>query len=162
VRAWADFADGSLHELTADLSLDDVNLRLAKDLPELEVDHLSGRIGARFSPAAMRVDGSRVEIVTRALAAAATRPRRAATLDPPIFTSSGSPSPPTASSLRGSASASTLDLGALAALAAHVPLDAGSRQLLNDFAPRGRDQSIACQLAGQRRGVAGLLPEEPL
>jgi hypothetical protein len=49
IRAWAGFAAGTLQELTADLSLASVNLRLAKNLPELALDRLSGRIAAQFS-----------------------------------------------------------------------------------------------------------------
>ena len=153
VRAWADFADGSLRELTADLSLDDVKLRLAKDLPELEVDRMSGRIDARFSPAAMRVDGSRVEIVTRALAAAGDAAAPGSHLGPTDFHLEWQPQPADSRSLRGSASASTLDLGALAALAAHVPLDAGSRQLLNDFAPRGQISQLRASWQGNAEGL---------
>jgi uncharacterized protein (TIGR02099 family) len=40
--------------------------------------------------------------------------------------------------LRGSATAGQLDLEPLAGLAAHLPLDVRARQMLKDFAPRGR------------------------
>jgi hypothetical protein len=137
------FADGGLQELTADVSLDDVNLRLAKDLPALDLEHLSGRIGARFSAAGMSVDGQRVELLTRRRAAECPAAKCASASNRPIFTWTGSAQTAGSKSVRGSATASTrLELGALASLAAYLPLDAGSRQLLDDFAPRGR--SVNC------------------
>ncbi|MCQ1548242.1 MAG: TIGR02099 family protein [Candidatus Accumulibacter phosphatis] len=151
VRAWAGFADGSLQELTADLSLNKVNLRLGKDLPALELEHMSGRLGARFSATGASVDGRRIELVTRAVEGDAPVP--AISIEPTDFHVDWQ-RPATAGSVpRGHATASTLELDALAALAAYLPLGAGSRQLLNDFAPRGRISELRAGWQGDAENL---------
>jgi len=153
VRAWLGFADGGLHELTADVSLDDVNLRLAKNLPALELDHLSGRIGARFWPSGVRVDGRRVELVTRRLGRSTAAPVQSIRIEPTDFHLEWQPQTPGSKSVRGSATASAVELGALASLAAYLPLDAGSRQLLNDYAPRGRVSELRASWQGDSEAL---------
>lgn len=152
VRAWADFAEGGLQELTADLSLDDVNLRLAKDLPALELARMSGRVGARFTPAGTRLDGRRVELTTRPADAGRAGSPEQIRVEPTDFhldwqRQAGS------TAVRGSATASVLELGALAGLAAHLPLDAGSRQLLSAFAPRGQVSQLRVTWEGNAEGL---------
>ena len=147
IRAWAGFAEGALQSLTADLSLASVNLRLARNLPELALDRLSGRVAALFLAAGMRLDGRRVELLAQspapavvADAAAAAAPRRAAGLriEPTDFHLEWQQEKPPSASLRGSATATAVDLGVLGGLAAYLPLDPQSRRLLDEFAPRGQ------------------------
>jgi uncharacterized protein (TIGR02099 family) len=152
VRAWAGFADGGLSELTADLSLDDVNLRLAKHLPALELEHLSGRVGARFSQGRVSVDGQRVELLTRRLRGESDAPLENIHIEPTDFRVDWQRSAE-GSSVRGSLTASTLELAALAGLAAYLPLDTGSRQLLNDYAPRGRVSELRASFQGNAEGL---------
>ena len=54
-RAWAGFSGGALQEITADVSLQDVHLKLAQDLPELELERMSGRLQARFPETGLAV-----------------------------------------------------------------------------------------------------------
>ena len=150
IRAWAGFGAGTLHELTADLSLASVHLRLAKNLPELALDRLSGRIAAQFLPGGVRLDGRRVELLAQSLAtpavadsasaAASRQPAQGPELriEPTDFHLEWQQEKPPSASLRGSATASVVDLGALGGLAAYLPLDPQSRRLLDEFAPRGR------------------------
>ncbi len=147
IRAWAGFAEGALQNLTADLSLASVNLRLARNLPELALDRLSGRVAAHFLAAGMRLDGRRVELLAQspapalaADAAAAPPPERAAGLriEPTDFHLEWQQEKPPSASLRGSATATAVDLGVLGGLAAYLPLDPQSRRLLDEFAPRGQ------------------------
>ena len=150
LRAWAGFAEGRLQDLTADVSLGDVNLRLTKNLPALALDRLSGRIGAKFPPGGLRVDGRRVELLARSLvapapvdgaAAAVTgQPPRVTELriEPTDFHLEWQQEKPEGGLVRGSATASVLDLGVIGGLAAYLPLDPQSRRLLDEFAPRGR------------------------
>ncbi len=152
VRAWAGFADGNLSELTADLSLDDVNLRLARHLPALELDHMSGRIGARFSQGRVSIDGQRVELVTRRLRGESDALLESIHIEPTDFRVDWQ-RPAEGSSVRGSLTASTLELAALAGLAAYLPLDTGSRQLLNDYAPRGRVSELRASFQGDAEGL---------
>ncbi len=147
VRAWASFAEGSLRELTADLSLADVNLQLANDLPALALERMSGRLAARFLATGASIDGRQVELIThsrtdkRSLAAAGIR---IAPMDFHLdWRHHGS-----GESVAGNANANLVDLDALAALAAHLPLDAGSRQWLSDFAPRGRLSEVRASWDG--------------
>jgi hypothetical protein len=107
------FADGGLQELTADVSLDEVKLRLAKDLPALELDHMSGRIGGQFSAAGVRIDGQRVELLTRRLRHPGSAP--VLRIDPTDFHLEWQHPTSDPDSLRGSATAGRLDLGALSA-----------------------------------------------
>ncbi|WP_200385149.1 YhdP family protein [Rhodocyclus tenuis] len=149
VRAWADFADGRLSELTADLALRDLRLRLAKKLPELELERMQGRLGVAFSEHGFSLSGKQLTLATRAsadeadaaaagkgkTAAAEQRVLPAVIIPPSDFRVDWQPGADEAVS--GSASANRVDLAALSALAAYLPLDARSRQLLADYAPRG-------------------------
>lgn len=47
VQAWLGFGTGKINELTADVRLNDVAVRLGSGLPELELRELSGRLGWR-------------------------------------------------------------------------------------------------------------------
>ncbi len=150
LRAWAGFAEGALQDLTADLSLAGVSLRLARNLPELALDRLSGRIAAHFLADGLRLDGRRVELLAHspapavaadaATAAAAAAAGRAGGLriEPTDFHLEWQQEKPPGASLRGSATATVVDLGVLGGLAAYLPLDPQSRRLLDEFAPRGQ------------------------
>jgi uncharacterized protein (TIGR02099 family) len=151
VRAWLGFADGGLQAITADVSLDDVKLRLAKDLPALELDHMSGRIAGQFSASGVRIDGQRVELLTRRLSHPGSAP--VLRIDPTDFHLEWQQQASDPDSLRGSATAGKLDLGALTAFAAYLPLDAGSRQLLDAFAPRGRISELQTSWQGNSEAL---------
>lgn len=137
LRAWAGFADGRVNAITADISLQDVSLRLSHNLPGLELDHLAGRFAAKFSANGFEVDGRRIELLTRALPVVKGKPREAIRIMPTDFHVDWQ-SAADGKAAGGSATASSLDLDALASLAEHLPLDAKSRQLLGDYEPRGR------------------------
>jgi uncharacterized protein (TIGR02099 family) len=136
VRAWAGFAGGSLNSITADVSLQDVSLRLSANLPAIELDHLAGRLGAKFSDTGFEVTGRRIELLTRAVAVRNGPVREAVRIVPTDFHVDWQ-SASAGKAAGGNATASRLDLDALASLAEHLPLDGKSRQLLRDFAPRG-------------------------
>jgi uncharacterized protein (TIGR02099 family) len=173
LRAWADFADGGLRAVTADVSLKDVRLRLARALPELELASMSGRLGVAFNASGFAVDGTQVALATRASAGTAVNEdgtnaaqRDAQRVLPSVQV------PPTdfhvdwqpgeaqskAASVAGSASASRVDLAALAALAEYLPLDARSRRLLAEYSPRG----VVSELRAAWRGDAESLKEYSL
>ncbi|HNN09113.1 MAG TPA: hypothetical protein PKM62_09275, partial [Azospira sp.] len=48
MRAWLGIAEGRLLDLTTDVALEDVRLQLARNLPELRLSLLHGRLGARL------------------------------------------------------------------------------------------------------------------
>lgn len=148
VRAWADVEDGSLREITADLALREVNLRLAADLPALDLEHLSGRLGVRLEDGGFDVHGSRVELATRL-----PHGRRNEASEAPIkiaptdFRVQWQPGDGAQAGV-GSASANHLDLATLARLADYLPFDAQSRQWLNDYAPQGQVSGLAAKWKG--------------
>jgi uncharacterized protein (TIGR02099 family) len=125
LRAWFDFEEGVLRELVADVELADVRTRLSADVPPLELAYLSGR-------ASLQQDGRQRTLSARGLALAGK----------------GVAIAPTDLTLRyeqgadgaigtGRFTVNRLDLGALAALAGHLPLPAAWRSDLARFAPRG-------------------------
>ncbi|HPT51426.1 MAG TPA: YhdP family protein [Accumulibacter sp.] len=136
LRAWAGIAEGRLQELTTDFSLDDVHLQLAENLPPLDLDRMSGRLGVRFSPDGARVDGRGLELLTRE-STATNDDAQHIHVGPTDFHVDWQ-NLKNSDAVRGSARASVLDLAPLRKLAAHLPLDAGSRKWLSDLAPRGR------------------------
>ena len=147
LRAWLGFAQGNLQEVTADASLRDVSLRLAPELPALVLDHMSGRIGARFSATGFEVSGHRIELATQALTTPNSESHESIRIEPTDFHVDWRPEPDD-QGVVGSASASRIDLGALARLAEHVPFDARSRQLLTDYAPRGLVSGLTARWKG--------------
>src|SRR5678816_417957 len=61
LRLWVDFAGQEPREIVADVELADVKATLGAGLPEIELTHLSGRVGSRKL-------GPQREIYTEALA----------------------------------------------------------------------------------------------
>ena len=111
LRIWFQFAHQEAREIVADVELADVKARLAEDLPEIELAHLSGRVGTRKS-------GTQREVFARALAFTTLNGER---LEPAEFTL-------TLREGAGDRLASAaiefdqLQLAPLVALAAHLPL----------------------------------------
>ncbi len=125
LRVWGDLADGG-GKLTADVALEDLRVRFGRKLPELDLSSMRGRIEASYKGKERIVIGRKIEMQT---------------LD-------GIRVAPTDFQLAwqqadnehnvGSASATFLDLAILGRLAAYLPLDAQTRQLLSQHQPEGR------------------------
>jgi uncharacterized protein (TIGR02099 family) len=126
LRVWGDLEDGG-SALTADLALEEVRLRLGRKLPELDLASLRGRLEGRYKTGEWSVRGRKVELLTR----------QGVRIAPTDFLVELRHDPD-GTVVNGNASASFLDLGTLAALAAHVPLDARSREQLSLHQPQGR------------------------
>jgi len=142
LRTWFGFANGGLHEITADVALRDVELRLAPDLPQLDLEHVSGRIGVRLLSKGFSVSGHQIELATQGSESRAT-----IRVEPTDFQVDWLPVVDGRRGV-GSASASRLDLGALAKLAEYAPLDARSRQRLNDYTPHGTVNRLRAKWTG--------------
>jgi uncharacterized protein (TIGR02099 family) len=133
-RVWLDFSGGSLNEIAGDVSLHGVNLKLGKDLPALDIDTLSGRLRASFPADGLAVKGRAVAL------------SGAIRVEPVDFNlewrwqGKGS--------TMGRVEISHLDLGALAQLAAYLPFDARTRQVLGDYAPRGEVGALSAKWSG--------------
>lgn len=126
LRVWGDLQDGA-GKLTADVALEALRVRLGRKLPELDLASMRGRLEGRYQPDAWSLSGSKVELLT------ATGIRVSPT-DFQVEWRKAAQS----GEFTGSARASFLDLSALAQLAAYVPLDARSRELLHKHSPQGR------------------------
>ncbi len=125
LRVWADLAKGDA-KLTADVALEDLLIRFGKNLPELALSSLRGRLEAGNKGDQRDVVAHKIELLTLDGIRVAPSDFRVGwqQLNDGRHT--------------GSASASFLDLGILARLAAYLPLDERSRQLLAQYHPQGR------------------------
>ncbi|MDR1936561.1 MAG: TIGR02099 family protein [Candidatus Accumulibacter sp.] len=163
-RAWLDFAGGGLRQVTADVALREVQLRFAGNLPALSLESLSGRLRASFLADGFALGARQFALRSRAAARGMDEghggeegKEEAIRIDPADFEiewrqgrepgTSTSASTSTSTSI-GSAEISRLDLGALARLAAYLPFDARSRQLLADYAPRGQVSALSARWSG--------------
>ena len=126
LRVWGDLQDGQ-GKATADLALDEVRMRLGKKLPELDLSSLRGRLEGRYKAGAWALAGRKVELQ-------AADGLRVAPTDFQVEWQQDAASGRTT----GSASASLLDLAVLGRLAAFLPLDPRSRELLEGHRPQGR------------------------
>ncbi len=119
-RLWLDFAAMQPKALTADVSLADVQTRLAPDLVALSLRYLNGRV-------VMRREKNGFELTTRQLS---------------LATNDGITVAPTDMHLQrddagGDFTVNKMDFQALASLAAHLPLPVALRQQIASYAPRG-------------------------
>lgn len=150
LQVWADMEGGALSGVTADVLLAGVRMRFARDLPEMEVKDMSGRIGWRrftgkpltvwfgagkrggdeFFSSKLRLmlrDGTEVMPVSfnaRFLSAAGKQPAE------------------------GKAETDSLRLEPLVALARYLPLDASQREKLAQLSPRGGFQDFSASWKG--------------
>ena len=126
LRLWFEFAGGEPKEAVADLALAEVKAKLGADLPELELDHLSGRVGWRAA-SPQRV------MYARQLAFVTTSGQR---LLPTDFSLT------LRDAVAGNAATGLLEferlqLGPLRDLAVHLPLPPHVRVDLGRYAPGG-------------------------
>lgn len=147
LRTWLGIAGGDLREISADVLLGDVRLGLAKDLPELELEHLSGFVGAKFSATGFEISGRHLELATGKPSLTKDGPDETIQIRPLDFHVNWQPGSD-GRTVVGSASASSLDLGALARLADHFPFAPNARRLLLDFSPRGQVSGLNAQWTG--------------
>ena len=149
VRAWLTLDQARLARFTADVGLAGVSARLAPDLPPLALARVSGRIAGREEKytgpdnAAWGAHGHAITLTNFAFTTGAGMQLPATTLDETFV-------PARAGKVeQGSLQASTLELGALAELAAQLPLTTNQRALLADFAPRGTVSDVALAWHGR-------------
>ena len=126
LRIWGDIDDGA-GKVTADLALEELRIRLGRKLPELDLASMRGRLEGRYKADAWALVGHKVELLTQ----------DGIRIAPTDFKVEWRQDPKSAA-LSGNASASFLDLSVLARLAAYMPLDAHSRDLLIRHRPQGQ------------------------
>ncbi|MFA7293617.1 MAG: DUF3971 domain-containing protein, partial [Rhodocyclaceae bacterium] len=137
MRAWLSVEEGHLLDLTTDLALSEVQLRLAKNLPELRLTSLNGRLGGR-----LQADGFAASAKGLSLGL------EDGTRVPPTDFSFDWQAAGERGAIRGSGTASSVNLQRLSHLAAYLPLDANSRKLLQDYAPTGEIADLRLSFAG--------------
>jgi uncharacterized protein (TIGR02099 family) len=129
---------GRLTGATADLQLQAVTLRVARGLPPVALQRISGQLDVQHDTRGSRVRARRLSFQSRPPSdATATAARPDPSLWPATdleLTLHGSPGAWTG----GSFKASLVDLGLLAQSAAHVPLAGPMRRLLEATRPRGQ------------------------
>ena len=126
VRVWGDLDDGE-GRLTADLALEELQIRLGRKVPELDLASMRGRLEGHYAADRWSVAGRKIELLTR-------DGLRVAPTDFQVDLRQISRS----TAVAGTASVSMVDLAVLGRLAAHLPLDANSRRLLERHRPQGR------------------------
>lgn len=138
LRAWLTVANAGIESATVDLHLADTALRLAADLPLLELESVSGRLAGRW-----RADG--FSLSSRQLALAAGPAIRLAPTDLDLrWQAPGANTP-----MQGEIAANVLDLGALADLADYLPLEPTVRRRLSAYAPQGRVEDLKLSWSGE-------------
>lgn len=126
LRVWGDLGDGA-GKVTADVALEELRIRLGRKLPELDLASMRGRLEGHYEASEWALAGHKIELLTQ----------DGVRVAPTDFKLEWRQNPQTMV-VNGNASASFLDLGILARLAAHMPLDAKSRELLERHKPQGR------------------------
>ena len=125
LRVWGDLDDGE-GRLTADVALEELQIRLGRKVPELDLDSMRGRLEGRYAADRWSVTGRKIELLTH-------DGLRVAPTDFMVDLRQISRS----TAVAGTASVSMVDLAVLRQLAAHLPLDADSRRLLERHRPQG-------------------------
>lgn len=137
LRTWIDIGGGAVTGALADLQLNDVRTRLAPELDVIDLTRLTGHLGWRNWKNGFEVVARRFEAVAvggREFKSDEFSLRLAAARD-------GKPS-------YGELRATQLDLDALSELAKHLPVDAGFREQLARFEPRGKVHGLSGKWSG--------------
>jgi uncharacterized protein (TIGR02099 family) len=151
VRAWLSFDQARLAGFTADLGLAGVSARLAPDAPPLALARVSGRLSVReeirpgvddgkptFGALGHAIGLESFSVVTEG----------GVVLPPATLSESWRPAA-RGKPERFQVTARQLDLGALATLAAQMPLTPQQRELLAELAPRGRLTNVDAEWEGR-------------
>jgi uncharacterized protein (TIGR02099 family) len=134
LRSWLTFSRDALSEIVADVRLSSVRTRLRKDLPQLELDQLGGRLAWKQLPEGFEFSTARL-----ALGGATTL----APLDLRVRMTTDKQGIE-----QGEANANALDLEPLVVLADRLPLAESLRAPLAVFSPRGRVSDVAVKWKG--------------
>jgi len=137
LRAWFSFKQHQLVDVIADVKLVNVRTRLAKNLPELDLADLSGRIGWKQSDGGFELSTSRLAVTTAAGLAL-----------PPADFLLRHTSGEGRRAARGEMRTTALELAPLVALAEHLPLGDDLRKRLAEYSPRGTLTDLSVRWTG--------------
>jgi uncharacterized protein YhdP len=141
VRSSLTFSKNELTEVVADLQLSNVNTRLRKDLPRLELDHVAGRVTWKHLQGGFELSAAKL-----ALSGAGAR------LEPADFRLKVATDEK--GTRTGELNANALELGALVMLADRLPLDQELRAGLVGFSPRGKVHDLIAKWKGEWPNIA--------
>jgi uncharacterized protein (TIGR02099 family) len=140
LRMWLTFSGSALSDIVADVRLADVRSHLARDLPELDLTELSGRVAWKTSAAGMEFSATKLGLTAQ----------NGLTLHPVDFLlrleAARGRLP-----ARGEMRANALDLEPLVLLADRLPLDAALRRHLIELSPKGSLFDLAARWSGEWR-----------
>ena len=136
VRSWLTFADHQLAEIVADVRLGDVRTRLRKELPELALDSLAGRLAWKRVTKGFEFSTSKLELAT---AGAALPPADF------LLRMTGDAQ----GSQAGEMQANALELAPLVTIADRLPLGDDVRARLLGYSPRGRLHDVVVKWQGE-------------
>ncbi|MBP9713376.1 MAG: TIGR02099 family protein [Sterolibacterium sp.] len=149
LRLWLGVARGQPTEITADIALHHVQMRLGKGLPLLDLPALTGRLSATHTAQGYRLNAQRLALQTQ----------DGIDFAPTDFHFEWNESADRRTA-NGMFNANQLDFDALARLASHLPFDAATRKQLVDYAPRGHLLDLKTHWKGPLNAQGELHPAE--
>ncbi len=151
LRLWLEVTQGKSTQATADIALHDVQMRLGKALPLIDLPTLTGRLSGARTVSGYRLNGKNLALQTQDSIVFAPTDFQFEWKENAATNPSGA---------SGVFNASTLDFDALARLAAHLPFDAATRKQLVDYAPRGHLLDLKTHWKGSYNAQGELRPEQ--
>jgi uncharacterized protein (TIGR02099 family) len=144
LRLWLDIDRQTLVGATADLRLAGTAVRLAPDLPMLDLASVDGRLSAHRDDDGFKLQTRHFSLTTR----------DGIRIDPSDIDFDWQPGTERRPA-RGKAGANHVDIGALAALAAYLPFDAGVREKVVAWGPQGHVRDLSAAWTGEFDALAG-------
>jgi uncharacterized protein (TIGR02099 family) len=140
LRLWLDVVEGQPRSAQADVALRDVELRFPGRAQSLPLQRLQGRLSASHDKRVLRVAAEQLTFASGAVEVAPVRwalqlREREPASDAPAFDG-------------GELTADRIDLAALAAIAAPLPLGQALEKLLAELAPSGQIRNLAARWDG--------------
>jgi uncharacterized protein (TIGR02099 family) len=142
VRAWAEIKDGSPSSATLDLALRSVRLRLLESAPELDLDHIEGRLDLARSKDRLSLQAKQLGFVSRGSDGVVVAWPRS---DWGVSLQLGKAD----EVLGGEVNAQRLDFALMAQIAQRLPLGERAHQLITELEPQG----VLTALSGHWQGA---------
>lgn len=142
VRAWAEIKDGSPSAATLDLALRSVRLRLLESAPELDLDHIEGRLDLARAKGALSLQARQLGFVSRDNDGSVVAWPRS---DWGVSLQLGKAD----EVLGGEVKAQRLDFALMAQIAQRLPLGERAHQLITELDPQG----VLTALSGHWQGA---------
>jgi len=146
VRAWGQIKNGEPVSATLDLALRAVRLKLLASAPELDLDHIEGRLDLARSKDRLSLQAHQLGFVSREHDGGGVAWPRS---DWGVSLQLGKSATGEETVLGGKVNAQRLDFALMAQIAQRLPLGERAHQLLDELAPQG----VLTALAGQWQGT---------